>query len=866
MPRALWTTAPWALLRHRVGLLAVLCAALLVALGAAAGPLLNAGAQSEALQSKLAQLTPLGAGLMIDRPPGIDTGDSRAIAAADAQRRAAAAALGRRLPFVGRPVLTTTTPAQFSGLQFYEGNPSLVAMARTGARAHVHRLAGGGPGVWLSNAITHRAGGRVTLVSTVPGTKRIRLPVGAVYRRLDSDLANPYWVNFTALIRAQHADSSPPPSFALVTDAQIYRIAHTLSGNELANVFEYPVDARSMTPARAKQIARAFADVKRRIAARSTLAASLGCADPAFPCRVSSELSDAVSLASANNSSLGPVIDLLTGFCILIALGAAIVAGAFTGRRRAAEARLSLVRGEPRGLFFVRSAIEAALPAVCGAAVGFAFAVELGRLFTPQGSVDAGVVRQAAVRVAVSVASAVLAVAVGVTAARGRFGSGRSAWRSVTRLPWELVVAAAAIASWLVVRSGGGLVKDPVAGSHPRLVVLLLPALVAVPLTGLVGRAFRSKDVRRARIASTAGYLAARRVTAARGLGAALTVTVAAGVASLAFAEILQSSLSASSTEKAFVANGSDVQGIIDPTKSLPRHFPYPLTRVGELVAAGQLSSGQSVDVMTVDPASLGPVLAAHWPRNVRAAVAALGTAKDTLPAIAVGTGGGRQVVVLGGAPTTVHVVARLRAFPGMRPSQPLLVVPAKALRNGTSASFDYIWASGPPRRVEAALLRSGLSPQYLTTATDLSRAPDVRNITRTYGFLRIIASAIVLLSLVALMLYLNSRERAQLVTSAFLRRMGFSQRSQAWSVALESILLVAFATISGLAGALLSAGAIVRHVDPLSEYAPTPVPHVPWALLSASAVAVTIVAGLVGAIVTLLVRRSNVGEQLRVS
>ena len=77
MPRALWAKAPLALLRHPVGLLAVVCAAFLVGVGAAAGPLMNAGAESEALQSKLAQLTPLAAGLTIDRPLAPDGGRPR---------------------------------------------------------------------------------------------------------------------------------------------------------------------------------------------------------------------------------------------------------------------------------------------------------------------------------------------------------------------------------------------------------------------------------------------------------------------------------------------------------------------------------------------------------------------------------------------------------------------------------------------------------------------------------------------------------------------------------------------------------------------------------------------------------------------
>jgi predicted lysophospholipase L1 biosynthesis ABC-type transport system permease subunit len=176
------------------------------------------------------------------------------------------------------------------------------------------------------------------------------------------------------------------------------------------------------------------------------------------------------------------------------------------------------------------------------------------------------------------------------------------------------------------------------------------------------------------------------------------------------------------------------------------------------------------------------------------------------------------------------------------------------------------VWASGPPRQVEAALTRSSLSPTYLTVLADFSHNPDVQNVTRTYGFLRIVAAAVVLLAFLALILYLSGRERAQLVTSAFLRRMGFSQARQALSVALEVGILVLVATVSGLAAALVTSGAIVGHVDPLAQYSPAPVANIPWTLLVAFAVLAMLVAALAGALLTLAVRRSDIGEALRVS
>ena len=868
MPRALWAKAPLALLRHPVGLLAVLCAAFLVGTGAAAGPLMNAGAESEALQSKLAQLTPLAAGLTIDRPLAPERGGLAALSRADRQRRRAAVALGRSLPFVKPPILTTSSSALLAGPRFDQGNPLFVVpMARAGATAHVRRLSGSGKGVWLSSAVLERAGGDVTFAPAAPTTspRDVTLPVGAVYRRLDDELANPYWVNFTARIRSKNPDKPPPPTFAFVGPAQLYRLAQAVSGG-LGNDYEYPLDGSAMTPGRAKKIDRAFQDVKRQLAAHSPLAASLGCADVHPSCQVTSELSDAVRIAEAGQSSLGPVIDLLAGFCVLVALGAALVAGVFTGRRRAAESRLSLVGGEPRPLFFARAGIEATLPAIVGSAVGFATAVELVRLFTPQGSVDASVLREAGARVGAAAIASMLAVAVGTTLARGWIGGGSTALSRVARIPWEGFAILAAVVSWLVLFSGGGLVRDPVAGSHPRLVVLLLPALVAAPLTGISGRLLRSLVLRRVMVASASVFLALRRVAAARGLVIALTVTVSVGIASFAFATILRSSLVANVTEKAFVANGSDVQGVIDPALAVPRSFPYPVTKVSEIFNAGTLPGGQPFEALLVDPASLGRVLEAHWPADVRSAVRKLASSHARLPAISVGAGSGRQTVTLGDAQADVQVVARLRAFPGMQPTQRLLVIPAAALSAPPAESLTYVWATGPPAQVEAALAASSLDPSYMTAVAEFSHSPDVQNITRTYGFLRIVAFGLVLLSLIALMLYLSGRGRSQLVTSAFLRRMGMTQHSQAVSVALESSVLVAIATVVGLGAALITAGAIIRRVDPLSQYSPTPVTDIPWLLLVGSAVGVIAAAGLVGAILTLVLPRSGVGEQLRVS
>ena len=137
MPRALWGKAPFVLLQHWSILAAVVCSSALVAMAAAGGPLLRAAVESESLKAKLAELSPLGAGLTIETKPA--PGNART----DAARRAAARKLGLRLPSTRRPIVTTTGSAQVGGQALEGGIPLyVVPMARDGARAHVRLVQG----------------------------------------------------------------------------------------------------------------------------------------------------------------------------------------------------------------------------------------------------------------------------------------------------------------------------------------------------------------------------------------------------------------------------------------------------------------------------------------------------------------------------------------------------------------------------------------------------------------------------------------------------------------------------------------------------------------------------------------------------
>lgn len=891
MPRALWTKAPFVLLRHRGVLVAVAWTAFLVAAAAAAAPLVKVGAESEALKNKLAVMTPLAAGLFVETNGSVSRGGARQLAADDTARRTAVVRLARSLPFVGAPVFTTQAPAVVAGGPFLLGDRGLevVLMARTGAIAHVHRLAGSGAGAWIAGSVSKAAGvypgGTLHLTQYVLRVGRApayALRVGAVYEQLDQDATNPYWFNFSQDILARTPDSPLPPSFVLMSRQDLYRAASAVDGQGgrgfVEDRYELPVDPQTITFTRAEQLVQRFDALRRELARGTPTARSIGCGStaPRGRCTVSSSLESALLISRQSIDSLTPILAPLAGFAGLLALAAAVAAGIFNVRRRSGEAELLFARGESRPVFAARVAVEALLPALVGGGLGFACADELVRVFTPAGTLDGAVTLTAASAAAAATAVTVIAIAAGAAAAYGRrvprAHATERVWR---RVPWELPVLAVGVAIFVIVDNGGALVKNTESGAHPRFIVFLFPLFIAAGLTGIAARIAR-RGLRRLRVGRDVVFLAVRRLAAARGLVVLLTVTAATSFAALTYAETLDSSLTAGSAEKAYVSNGSDVQGLIDVTQSLPATFPFPIAKVQQAYSGARLGSadGAPVTLLSGDPMALARVIRWDWAGDPRPALRRLAhMAGNPLPVIGTTGMGGVRTMWVEGKPLSIRVIATVPAFPGMLPGQPLVVVPAaayaEAIRRAGIVSYDvaqtYVWVKGPPVAVERALGRTNLHAYYVSSAKRILDSADVATVTRTYGFLRAIAVAAGVLAFVALLLYLQARQRSQSIANAFLKRMGMGQAAQGASLALEASALVLFATLLGAGSALLAAAPLVKRVDPLSELAPAPSLTVPWLLIAGSLAGLVVLAAIVGALTSLAAGRSNVSEALRV-
>ncbi len=909
---ALWRHAPLVLLRYRSALVAVLVAGFLVALAASSGPFVTTGTASAALKNNLAGLSPLATGLVISGQ--IDSSGTGTLPQAERLRSAASGSLATRLGLM-RPVMTVET----APLQALEGAglTNLILMARDGALQHVKLLQRvAGPGVWISDVTARnlhlKPGGTLRLGFAELGGKSrsTALRVKGVYRALGSPAPGPYWANFVAEILPPGVDPPPPDRYVFMSRPQLFaavshlsstrtfvnkgRTYHFQEGPQLKGLSELAVDPARLTLPDARGLAGRFAalsgtlthsSIGRRIGCAPPRGSELPTANPKLLCTLTSSLSSAVLLADQDADEITPVISLLSGAGIAVALAVAAAAGVFLVRRRSGEAALLFSRGEHVGAFAARTGLELFLPTLVGAAAAFGSALLLTRTLAPTGSIDRNTIDAAGARGGIAaLAGLLLAVGVASIAFTRLFDTGAAARHRLRWIPWE--VPFLAVGGWLLddVVTGGGLATTGAAQTpHLTLPVFAAPLVLVAGIAGLVTRAVRlglhAVPARLDRL-PVSMFLALRRLAAAQGALVALLVVSAVAFGAYFYAQSLSSSIGDSVTQKASIAYGGDVQGLLDAVGPTPKGFPYPMTELEYANGAASLGSpsGPDSDILAIDPASLGSVIRwyPNWGADPRGSLDRLRSAPDEpLAAIVAGTSPVKAVAIwIQGTRIPIRVIARVAAFPGMSGDAPLLVVDRASLvaRTAHSGLIDplgvprtYVWARGPTRPVVAALESNPLHAYFVTPASSFTADPEVVLAKRTFRYMRLIAGAAGLLVIVGLLLYLQARQRSQAVSSALAGRMGLRPRTELLSLWLE---LTAIGGLAGLVGgvvALASAEPIVPHIDPLPGSPPAPALAVPTASLLISAVAVLVGALVAASLTRVVARRTNMSEALRV-
>jgi putative ABC transport system permease protein len=882
----LWRKAPLALRHHPTVLLAVAAAALLVALAASSSPFVTTAVASEALRNRLEELTPLSTGLKITSPTFRVSQTSYRLVEND-PGRTAVHALAKRLPHTETPLFTTEVGSINSPLEISttQGDQPIRLMSRTGALAHVRVLSQvSGPGVFISNITAStghiKPGSTFRLDSQAADVKQhFRFRVKGIYRALPQSAVTPYWTNFYEDAWPQGLDATPPPTYVFASPARVLAVGRAFGGG--MNIAELPVDPKGITLPEARDLERRFTAVHDSL--QTAFGAKLGCLNSfnnTNPCATISSLSSAVALADQNVDAISPVVTLLADIGAVIALGVAAAAGVFLVRRRNAEASLLYARGESVVTFGGRTLVEALLPTVVGGAAGFALALGLTSVFAPRGAIAPDTVWSGAAHaaVAVGIGLVLLVGAAGFSFLR-LFDTGTHRLPWLRYLPWELPVLAVALYLFVDLRNGGGLAGDTGA-RHPTLAVFLFPLLLVAALTGLAVQLVRL-PLRSRRVGAESGtvvFLALRRLAAARGLLVVLTVVSAVAFGACFYAEALSNSLSHTTTEKAYIANGSDVQGTIESNQSLPQRFPYPLTRV-QYVNQGVYVDNEETpaNLMIVDPTTLISTLhwQSDWGANPARLVQQLGAASTSpLPVITTSDAGPVRAIYINDIRFPVRQIGSVRTFPEAAQGVPLVITSAAALSATTAREhlvdvldvpFTYVWAKGPPQQVAAALSASPLEPYYVTTVDTFLHDPGVVLATRTYGFMRTVAIASAVLVLIGVLLYLQARQRSQVIASALAQRMGLGRGQETLSLCVELAAILGFAALVGGAVAVAAAIPIVHHLDPLPADPPSPIFVFPFETVIAVAAGLVVFTPLAGAVTSWLARRTDVSEAIRV-
>ena len=894
-PNPLWTKAPFVLLRYPALFAALAGGFFLLALAIASNPFFVSAAGSAALETEIADATEYGAGATLSTSARLyevtePEGEPRlTYPSRDALLRRE---LGG-VPHLAQPVFTLMTPEVAAAGADTPGNQiDIRLLARTDSLSHIRKLAQTSPrGVWIPDTTAAELGvegGDTLLLGFATARRTARIRIAGLYRPLRLEPLTPYWRSLAAEIRARPPDYRLPPPL-LISDTRTVTSLMTRVGLETALFrWEFPLSESSLTVPEATSLTGTF---KRFQVSLNTPRSDL---NNAFDCigicssfgaeyEFSSLLPLAVSASEDTTAAVDAPVDLLANASSLVGFGLIAGAGLFVIARRRQEIDLLRARGLGSSTAGTRTFFEALLPAALGSFAGLFVAYGLVETVGPGGRVDPAQLQNAAVAVSVRapIALLLLALVAGVSARRSR-GHATRRFR-LARVPWELpvLVGAALLAARLL--DTGALAGGEDDVQRPSAYLLLFPLVFTAGAAGLgarvLGRLAALWRDRATRTQSRAGYMAAHRLAGNRRLVAALVTASAVAFATFIYAETIVASYRETVRARSLLSVGSDVRGTISFDRETPAPFPFPITKASRLTAEGRLSSGLTVDLIAVESRSFAS--AAFWDdryadRPLGSLMEALGEGGREVPVLLVGdVDFDRDVVEVRGVSIPVRAVGETRAFPGVATSRPILVADGQRVarllaQQGDANPFDgpsavtELWVKGETGAAARALEASSARPFPLLTAEEVRDTPGVTAFTRAFALLEALGLAAGLLVLVVIVLYLQARQRARIVSHHLSLRMGLTRSRHLAALWLELAVMLTVSVALGSALALIAARLVLTQVEPLASLTPLPLFEVPVRIIVVTVLASLVVAAAAAALLDRASRRAHLAEVLR--
>jgi hypothetical protein len=208
-----------------------------------------------------------------------------------------------------------------------------------------------------------------------------------------------------------------------------------------------------------------------------------------------------------------------------------------------------------------------------------------------------------------------------------------------------------------------------------------------------------------------------------------------------------------------------------------------------------------------------------------------------------------------------------------MASSRPLVVVPADRFSAAfvevanpllSAGATTELWVRGPTSAAVSALRNLRYPPSAVVTADEVADVPHIAMVVDTFSILEVLGTLAALLVVASVLLYLQARQRAQLVSYGLSLRMGMGDASQRRTLLAEvaSVLGVAFAV--GLAVALAVSSALVPLLDPIPAIPPSPFLDVPVARIVAAFAVIVGCAWLAAVVTNRTARSSDLGQVMR--
>jgi putative ABC transport system permease protein len=873
-----WLKAPLLLTRFPTILLSIVAGASILGATTSAAPLLLSSAGNAALAQELARIGD-HAGLSVGVFGFIDpdtfhvANDAVVNAASDIEELSDA---------------TLTLEGTTTNVGNGRGETTQVRfLSRTGAEDHIEKLSRDtGSGMWIAassaSALGVRPGDELTIRF---GDLVSSTTVRGIYRDLAASAPLPdYWTPLTFHIISP-IQNQPPLHPYLIGDVATLLDVSTGIAQQATMTWDFALEKERLTLPEAKGFARRFDDIRSRAHdPLHELGRTLAAVDQFGGLDVETSLPSAIKKSEEAVAAIEGPVQLISLAGRLVALTVLAAAGQYAFTRRRVEARLLSAQGRTPWWQGAKASVEAALPAVIGASVGWLVGIEIVARVGPSDLISAGVSEQAARSVAWWTGAAIVLAGLvfGLSAHQETQLSSSRFGRAVARVPWEIICLSLAAASLYEVLTRGGAVIESV-DQPPKIDLFLLafPFLFIAGMAGLATRMLR-RSLPRLRRASAAGsawrFLAVRRFAGAQKGGLLLITASAIALGTFVYSATLVATTATTIQAKARVLAGSDLAAVVRDVEEMSGELGLRYTAVAR--SAGDLFPGAiDVDILAVDRSTFER--GAFWDpsfaeRPLDELLGELSSEGSRLPVILAGAAVPNEATVESrGKNIPIEVVARVEAWPGMRPNRGLIVADQETMSRiavdlGATPTdpfaTDELWIKGNADAALATLADAGVFVERYQSAAEIQETPALRALTWAFGFLQALGLLAGVIAVVGVTLNLQARQQAREISYALARRMGLSRSSHRLAIGGELVAMLAAAALSGGVFALVAARIISSQIDPLPGLPPSGIFQIPTGVVVGLPI-VLVVISIVGAwLVQLRADRMNVAEVMRLA